>query len=233
MPENVVQFLGRERPFLDWESASRFVRAFPNCTVVEMHPVPESSGGVLIADGPGAEWRLRPDVGVVISAGDGVPLLPGETVAVRHDHGKRVENFRSGSYQARGEVRLYGCAAMSGRKAVRVPYWRSIVALVDYDNEQTLKATGKNVVIDRGDIVERTEGGIILPESATYRPTIGTIVSVGADVPPDFRPGMRVMYMANLMLPTRGLVGPNADGVSVPKNYGIIEYSGILAEVEE
>lgn len=232
LSDNSVQFFGRDVTDVDFDLASQCVRAFPHCTVVAMCNVPDSSGSIIIPKGEDAEYRMRPDVGVVLSAGSGVPLIPGDLVAVKHDHGKWVEGFHSGDFHTDLQVRFYGCAAMSGRKAIRVPYWRSILALIDYDNEQPLRATGKQVIIDRGDIIEKTDGGVILPSSATYRETVGTIVSTGADVPPEYRVGSKVIYTANLMLPCRGLFGYSEDGTKVPKNYGIIEYTAILAEVE-
>ena len=44
-----------------------------------------------------------------------------------------------------------------------------------------LEATGRNVLIRR-DAVVRSEGGVLLPDDATYRTCMATVVSVGSSV---------------------------------------------------
>jgi co-chaperonin GroES (HSP10) len=238
LADRVVQIVGD----IDWvyvgalqsrlEDAPWFVAPYPGRTVVEMLPVAQSSSGVLIAGMEDAEWRLRSDVGMVIDVGDGVALIPGDVVLVDHSHGKRVSGFYSGKYESLDEVRFYGCVAVTGRKAKRVPWYRSILArLIKTDDDFDIVATHDNVIVNRGDIIEKTESGVYLPDSHTFRETRGVVVSVGPAADPEIRVGDTVVYMANLMYPVKGLMGIGEGGAKTPKNYGIIPSAGILCKV--
>lgn len=228
MADQVIQFVGDVSSVADYETASRHLLPLPGCTVVEMVPIPERSGEVLIANGQGAEWRIQPDVGTVLAAGSGVGLIPGDQVLVDHSHGKRLVNFYAGQYTAKQEVRMYGCACQSGGKAVVVPWFRSILATME---DEKLRASDYNVIIDRGDIVEQTDGGVYLPDNHTFRESKGVVVSAGAGCSP-LEPGMTVFYMANLMKPLKGYFGYK-DGEKVPKNYGIVPFRGVLCQIIE
>ncbi|MCX7801360.1 MAG: co-chaperone GroES, partial [Fimbriimonadales bacterium] len=165
--------------------------------------------------------RLGPDVGVVLSAGadSSRELSPGDVVLVNHAHGKHVRGLRIGGVEFENEVRLYGCAAIVGGKARVVPWYKSVMAVLERDGG--VRATGRNVVIDRGDVRTVTEGGIHLPDDATFRPSIGTVVSVGPLANPEIKVGMRVVYMATLVKRVEG----------VRKNLGIVPSEAVLAEV--
>ena len=58
----------------------------------------------------------------------------------------------------------------------------------------TLEATGRNVLIRRDPVV-RSERGLVLPDEATYRSCLATVVSVGSRVK-EVRVGDRVHYNA-------------------------------------
>lgn len=208
----------------DWEKVSKeCVRAYMGRTVVQMaHPL-EAIGSVYLP----SSANMETDVGVVVSAGPDVSLLPGDVVLVHPEHGKHMRGFRSGWYRPDTEVRFYGCAAASGGKAVRVPWHRSILGMID---GKTVRATEHNVVIDRGPVNKTSGGGIWLPDSETYRPSEGVVVSVGPKCDPDIKVGSKVVYMANLMLPIKGFAGYGELDDS-ERNLGIVHESGILCEV--
>jgi len=213
--------LAASSPPPDVKESEGKVKAFSGKAVVAMAKPAERQGLILTPDMP----RMEPDVGTVVSAGEGVELSLGDEVFVVWNHGKHMSGFDAGGYAPDCEIRMFGCAAAVGRKAVRVPWNRSILAMKDGDD---IKATQGNVVIDMGNTVAQSEGGILLTDESQYRSCKGTIVSVGSMVPDEYKEGATVYYMANLMLPFKALsVG------DTPKNYGVIPYEGILCEVCE
>lgn len=212
--EPILAYAWTEPP-VEWPCP---LRAFRHCVVVEMCGKPDRIGSLYVAyEGQ----RLGPDVGVVLSAGSdaAAELSPGDVVLVNHSHGKHMDGLRIGRTVFENEVRLYGCAAMVGGKSRPVPWYKSVMAVVEKCG--AVRATGRNVVIDRGDVRTVTEGGIHLPDDATFRPSIGTVVSVGPAANPEIRPGMRVVYMASLVKRVEG----------VRKNLGIVPSEAVLAEV--
>lgn len=169
-----------------------------------------------------------PDMGTVLAAGPGVPLLPGQQVLCRATHGKHLSGFKLRGRQLDGIVRMYGRAATTNGGATRIPWWESVPVMLDGGCP---RATHRNVVIDRGEIITESEGGILYTQDSTYRPTKGTVVSIGSMAQkqfPELREGATVYYLANSMLPLKGFkLGGEY------KNYGVIDMDGILCEVVE
>jgi chaperonin GroES len=205
-----------ELPDVDPE-ACRILRPFRHVVVVEMCRKAESFGTVLASY---SNELLGPDCGVVIGVGAHAAreLKVGDLVLVNHAHGKHMRPFRVGGVGTDGEVRFYGCAAVVGGKSRLVPWWKSVMAVMDGDE---IRPTGSNVLIDRGDVVESTSGGILLPDDAKYRPTIGRVVAKGPQANPEIRVGSTVVYMATLVKRVEG----------VGKNLGIVPSDAVLAEV--
>jgi co-chaperonin GroES (HSP10) len=85
-----------------------------------------------------------------------------------------------------------------------------------------LEATGRNVLIRRDPVV-RSESGLLLPDSATYRSCMATVVSVGSQVR-EVRAGDRVHY--NPMGLLDFLFGDDAD-------LAVCTELGIHAVIEE
>lgn len=190
---------------------------FAGIVVVEMCGKPERVGGVLVAY---RNERIGPDVAKVVAAGEGPSseLRPGDVVLVRHSHGKHMRGVEVSGVSFDNEVRMYGCAAVVGGKAARVPWHKSVPGVLEGGG---VRATGDNVIIDRGEVRRTSAGGILLPDDASYRPCIGTVVSVGPKAPKEIAPGMRVVYMATLVTRVEGF----------GKNLGIVPAAGVLAEV--
>ena len=55
-------------------------------------------------------------------------------------------------------------------------------------------ALGERVIIANDREEEQSKGGIIIPDQARKRPMVGTVVSVGAEVPFDLQPGDRIAH---------------------------------------
>lgn len=204
------------------EDEAGLVYCFSGCAVVAMCGY---GGSGLAAAFSEAD---TPDVGEVISAAPEIPIRFGTRVYLNPLHGKHIKGFAVFGRSLECEVRILGRAAVIGGGVAKVPWWRSIVAT---DQSGEPRATWDNVIIDRGEIVKETEGGILLPEAATYRPSKGVVVSIGehaARKHPDLKVGSVVYYIANSMIPMRGLkVGGEY------KNWGVITSDGILCEVLE
>jgi hypothetical protein len=190
----------------------------PGCVVVQMGTY-RTTLAFSMMEGP------TPDYGMVLASGPGVPLAYGDRVFVHPAHGKHMAGVSIGGKTIPGEVHYYGRAAGSGGRPVKIAWWKSIPIL--WAGE--MKATGNNVIVDRGPVVRETEGGILLPDDARYRSTKGCVVSVGPEAArryPDLKPGAVVYYLANCMLPLKGLV-ENGE----VRNWGVIDADGILCEV--
>lgn len=172
------------KPSCDWQTAELYLRAHPGKTIVEMAPVPKEHGGIFIANGQGHELTLRPDAGVVLAAGLGVPLTPGQVVLVNHTHGKWIDGFVAGPYQAENEVRVYGRAAVvKTGKCIDVPWHQSILAVAEGWpeggwNMPTIIPTHGKVLIRREGLVKRTANGLYIPDRVHHRSSKGRVVAV-------------------------------------------------------
>lgn len=200
-------------PTIDWRR-SKF-HALPGRAVVEMLPQAQKSGQIWLPDSEGG--RLDCDLGVVLSA-TLIPVVEGDLVLVDPLFGKHMTVQDVDGWTPEGEIRIFGCAASTDGKAVRVPWDAGMVARMD--GEGALRPYGRRLIIDRGKTFDRTESGLYLPDSQTYRPTIGTVVRVGPEVA-DVEPGARVVYMATLATTVDGL----------EKNHCIVHEDAVLCEV--
>jgi chaperonin GroES len=78
----------------------------------------------------------------------------------------------------------------------------SATATKSAKNKSTLMPLGDRVVVEREEGVQKTSGGILLPDSAKDKPARGTVVSVGEGKlddkghrhPLQVRPGDRVVF---------------------------------------
>jgi len=78
---------------------------YPGNAVVEMFPPPRMSGGFHLPDSKGG--RMDCDVGVVLQAGDGVPLVPGEIVLCDPLFGKHMVVDALEGWRPKGEIRMF------------------------------------------------------------------------------------------------------------------------------
>lgn len=196
--ENHIQ-LGDLNHSIDWQKASRSIRALRGRVVVEMLPVPEKVGVILLPD---TNKNIRPDVGVVVAnQGGGVciknravryPKL-GTLVCVRPYDGTWLEDADCGGYKPQGQIRAYGTYAEYDEPQ-RCNWWDSVVCEVEAET-MTFRPYGDKIIF-RLDPIQATEGGIILTFEAQYRTGMATIEQVGPLVF-DVKPGDRVCVNLN------------------------------------
>ena len=271
-----------------YQLASKHMRMRKGHFAVQMMPVQTRSGGILVANARGSEFRLRPDIGQVIATSPDVPLKPGDYVAVNNSFGVHITGFKCGPYASAYETRIYGTARWTGgpypaeipwhncaigicntmkhqvykmfeeapmivsrrkksteyesfifvnstndKARIVVPHPEGLPAIfTEVPTSKTLrltvssnplshavdikcevvsseclayvdmldfkvpfKATGHRVLVELDELHDKTEGGIILPDSATFRHTWCTVLSVG-DLVPDVKPGDRILVSA-------------------------------------
>ena len=142
----------------------RSVKCLPGHVAIELLPVKEKDGSIYLPQ-EFAEVH-RNDVGLVVSAGEGVPLFPGDLVVVLYGHGKRVKRFTNGIFESRSTMVFTGCAGGAliddeygeEEPCSQVPWWESIPMRIDDGNFVPL---GRNVLLELTP-VENSEGGIAL-----------------------------------------------------------------------
>jgi len=242
LSDNIVQIVSSWIPSIDWERANRYLAPLPGRCVVEMAPVPEMVGGLYFGMQEGGERRNRSDLGVVLAVGGGVHVLPGEIVAVDNEHGKWMEGCVFGDYEPQGQIRMYGRSARSGGTVTKVPWWRSILAVVDDEelakvgrdysiidgNWDLLRPTDHKVLIERDPLCDVSEGGVLLTDGSVHRNSEGTVRKVGSFVR-DVQVGDRVIYLANLVkkLGNNQSFQRHAKAVKGP---GLTDHSLVLVE---
>lgn len=236
--ENRIQ-LGDLTHDIDWQKASRSIRALRGRVVVEMLPVPEKVGLIHLPD---SNANIRPDVGVVLAnslkalnpydrktmsqyhpycTAKGVVVLPplvGALVAVRPYDGTWLEGADCGEYTPKGQIRVYGTFSQYAEPQ-RCDWWDSIICEIQAD--MTLKPYGDKIIFKLDPILS-TEGGIILADQSKYRTGMATVQAVGPLVF-DVRPGDRVCL--NLEhLTQQGLTIDGAEDGLVGGTELVIEY---------
>ena len=212
--ENVIQ-LGNLEHSIDWQKASRSIRALRGRVVVEMLPVPEKVGVILLPD---SNKNIRPDVGVVVATpamrfggrnGEWMPQreivkgrrvyypMLGTLVCVRPYDGTWLEGADCGAYKPQGQIRAYGTYSEYEGEVQRCNWWDSIVCEVEAGT-MSFKPYGDKIIF-RLDPIEATQGGIILADEAKYRTGMATVEAVGPLVF-DVKPGDRVCVNLNHLI---------------------------------
>lgn len=169
------------------------IRAPGSYVAVEMLPLPERVGSVLIPESVGE--AVRPSVGVVIAHGDKalwhlgqpVPFPQVGTVVVVHPEDgcgyKGVSN---------GEIRVYGSYHEYPGEPMECAWWNSILCEV---HDGMLRATVDTVILRPDKANDRTEGGVYLPDAVRRRSAEATVVSAGLTAKANgLREGDRVLY---------------------------------------
>jgi co-chaperonin GroES (HSP10) len=165
---------------VDWRAAVGAISLLPGRVAVEMHPLRESLGGVLLTDR--RKEVVRPMVATVLAVGrsddrrNPITLSAGDVVVCHPQDGKRIRGFAAGPYRANGEVRVFGIVAKHLGVPVRVPWHESVLGVV---MNGRLFATGKNVLLRLQEKADASAGGILLPDGQKDRPDVGQIASFG------------------------------------------------------
>lgn len=199
-----------EQNIPDWKAATMAIRCAPGCVAVERLQAPERQGALYIPsraqhtyyedDDPVAGFE--PSVGIVLSAGVGVCLSPGQIVIMHDGDGVEFEDFQAGAYKSTNPVMVFGVIVpddVNGRTpppgyVEELPWEESILGVVEGMDIKGM--TGKNVLLERDhdDSERKTEGGVILPDVvAENAASEATVLKVGPDVR-QCKPGDRVFY---------------------------------------
>jgi co-chaperonin GroES (HSP10) len=184
---NTIQ-IGELTHTIDWRKASRSIRVLKGRVAVEMLPVPEKVGSILLPD---SNANIRPDVGVVVAVpgthengkrsweiqrvrGRDVEYpCVGDLVCVRPYDGTWLEGADCGAYAPQGQIRVYGTFAEYEGQPQYCNWWDSIIC-----EAETLKPYGDKILF-KLDPIESTQGGIILADQAQYRTGMATVQQVG------------------------------------------------------
>lgn len=183
------------RPHPDAEKleAMRLVASYlesPQGTVfVEMQESPTEIGGILIAER--ARDKGQPDIGLVLSAGIGIPLHVGDVVVVRHGDGTQRSGWEHRGYKTR-KTRAYGRFVPYTRPGESRTYDWSESVMAVWTEDDKLIPLRKNIVIRRAEHVDRV-GSIILPDKSQYRTGEAEVLAIG-DTVRDVKVGDTVLY---------------------------------------
>ena len=166
---SLIQTAGARRDDCDLDGAAGVFRPLNGMVLVEMDYAPEMIGSLYVPDDVGA-YR-RPDRGTVMVAGDGVWLSPGQTVYVGGYDGMWVDGYEHNNFKTKGELRFYGHNGMD---------WHECILAVEEDGQ--LKATGRNVIIEKEERIKKTASGLYLPDGSEEVTGQAFVRAVGEDV---------------------------------------------------
>jgi len=176
----------------------------PGCALVLLCVAEQRIGGIEVADVHGVTGHFQTDVAVVKAVGEGVDIPVDSAVIYRHYHGKRFRGLVHAGTAYPGIWALTGRAHDEYRNYYRIPFDKTMPAIIDDYETLDLRATGKQVIIDRGALVTETAGGIQLPDNLKHRHGTGRIVSMGSEVTsvfPDLEVGDEIAYITATALP--------------------------------
>lgn len=209
---------------VDVESAQRVFRMRPNRLVCEMLPsLGETPGGILLTNL--SQARRQPCVGVILATGrlrgprkhsPDSSLKPGDIVFTHPDDGKRVWGFKASPYRAqsfethqgekKAEVRFFGCmyaynacTAAQG-SPTEVPWWESVIGVFDMDSN-SMRPVGDNVLVRLPNKLEKSRGGIFLPDVAQKRDVDTAEVVATGEYVEDIKVGDTIVYERRGLLP--------------------------------
>lgn len=158
--------------------------------VVQMsEPAKETKTGLFIPDS--MRNKLRTDYGKVIATGSELSFLQNKMVLVHYSYGKVIEGFGWDEDSTLDcEIRLYGMNGGPGSTSpfTRYPYWYAVLATVE--DEDTLKATGGNIIVEYDGVKETSMGLILTHEQFPFNNV--TVLDAGPDCY-DIKPGDRLL----------------------------------------
>lgn len=167
-------------------SALSGIKLMPGKAIVEMAAVEKEHHGLILPDK--TSQRLKCAVGVVLACGphrqgnvlhrEVLDFDAGDAVFVHPQHGKRVEGWYWGDYDATNQVRLFGVMASYLGRPVQVPLSESILGAM---NGERIRAVGTNVLLR---LTSKTDkiGELYVPDWLNDREDCAEVVSVGAGV---------------------------------------------------
>ena len=203
-------------------STVRHLRSPRGRVTVEMVRPQQHVGMIVLCDDNSR--NTRPDIGFTISVGKGVSLDVGSIVIVRPSDGTWRNSVKWGNYQAE-QIRHYGVFVPHEKPGrPRIYDWTDSI-LATYENK-VLKATGRNLLIERAKPIEKTSGGLLLPSRSIYREGEARVISAGSQCR-EVKEGDYILY--NPRSPKKEA----ADLSDYEKNFAIIDEDGVEMILDE
>lgn len=207
-PDPLLIYLQYDSELPDWQTASKYLACLPGVVAVERLSVPEKLGSLYLPDRAVHTYYedddpvagFEPSVGVVLSAGCGVDLEPGQVVIIRDGDGVEFEDFHAGSYRAKNPVLFFGVIVPQGEDEREpgyvedMPYDECILGVVE--GMDIKEMTGKNILLERDedDVTRKTDSGIYLPDVAAENASSEAVVKMIGSGVTQCKPGDRVLY---------------------------------------
>jgi chaperonin GroES len=164
------------------------LRVLPGHAVVEMHPEKFEQHGVHLLDkGTNSrrdmhDRKLRPAT-LLSRLTQGREIIePGATVLMVAADGKRVDSFTLGGWTSAREVRFLGIVCQLLGKPLEMPLTETIMGRYN-PGEGRYRPTLSNILLRLPDRIDKSAGGIYLPDALKARPAdIAIAESVGPNV---------------------------------------------------
>jgi co-chaperonin GroES (HSP10) len=187
---------------IDWQTANKSIRCIGQRVVVQMLPVVCPSN-LLVPDS--IKQFLSYQAGVVLWSPDEPVRVrgqyvyapkPGTIVAVHPQDGVHIINAEMGCYTPETQIRVYGAYAEYVGQPMLCDWWESILAegQIQENKDMEWKAFGDKIIFQKDKSVDKTAGGVYLPDGHHIRNEMAKVMSVGSLVDPEVRVGDRVSY---------------------------------------
>lgn len=175
--------MGLIHPGID--AVRKHLRVLPGHAVVEMHPEVLEKNGVHLLDKGTSSIRdaqskvlrlatLLSPIDDSLPAGSTILMVPGD--------GKRISNFKLGNWQSDREVRLLGIVCERLGCPITMPLNETIMGKYN-PSDGTYRPVLDNILLRLPDRLDKSDGGILLPDSLKARPTdIALVEAVGPNV---------------------------------------------------
>ena len=212
-------------PEIDLRLAGMSFLCQPHVFFMAMPPIDPNRDGVVLSDKRAkAKRHTWLTAGTTIAAGSDTDLKPGDHVLVNPQFAKRVQGLRSGFFECRSEVWMFGITAPEVRNCIKVEPEDTIFGVVGSQpmEEQPLPSfpefprlsldglDSSKVIGDirrfRGRVTLEgrcrvflldkfeTRGGLVLPDNLHDRADVGIVEGVSPECT-FAKPGMLVIYM--------------------------------------
>lgn len=162
----------------DFEAASRAISAAPGIVVCETLRGSDKVGSLYIPDRVSYTYYeddepfagFEPSLGMVLAAGEGCWLTPGQIVIMRDGDGLEFEEFHAGDYHSKQPVRFFGMIVPEGEDErepgyiEKLPWEESLLGVVEGMDIKCM--TGRNILLERDedDVDRKLDSGLILPD---------------------------------------------------------------------
>jgi len=172
--------LSDKSPELSHEASRAFIAA-PGKLIACAFPIKEKEGNILLSSK--FQKARRADVCTVLSAGLGLPFMPGDVVLTAFEQAMRIGKFKSHIYRCPYDVLMFGCNGdacdAEENTTIFAPF------LVEWDEytlmlkeNETWVPVGRNVLLEIPE-AKKHQGLIELPDAAQRDPLTAIVRGVG------------------------------------------------------